>query len=104
MVRLSLAVACLYAMQAPAESMDKVDVSSHWAFQPILQPKLPDTRNTDWGKNEIDAFVLHRLEKSGIRPPERASRKVLRRRLHYALIGLPPLWRRIDPGFGQGTR
>ena len=90
MVRLSLAVACLYAMQAPAGSMDKVDVSSHWAFQPILQPKLPDTRNTDWGKNEIDAFVLHRLEKSGIRPPERASRKVLRRRLHYALIGLPP--------------
>ena len=66
MIRLLLAVACLFAEQAYAESTDKVDASSHWAFQPILSPKLPPTRTKDWVKNEIDAFILHRLEKSGI--------------------------------------
>ena len=95
MIRLLLAVACLFAEQAYAESTDKVDASSHWAFQPILSPKLPPTRTKDWVKNEIDAFILHRLEKSGITPPERASGKALRRRLHYALIGLPP--RNLEP-------
>jgi hypothetical protein len=90
MVRSLLALAWLFAIQAHAESTKKVDASSHWAFQPILQLELPIVRNVDWGENEIDAFILHSLEKLGIQPPGRASRKVLRRRLHYALIGLPP--------------
>ena len=90
MVRLLLAVAWLFAIQAHSESTKKVDGSSHWAFQSIVQPNLPVVRNADWGENEIDAFILHRLEKLGIQPPERASPMVLQRRLHYALIGLPP--------------
>ena len=62
MVRLLPALTLLFAIQAHAESTKKVDSSSHWAFQPISQPQLPVVHNKDWGANEIDAFILHRLE------------------------------------------
>ncbi|MBT3637586.1 MAG: DUF1553 domain-containing protein [Opitutae bacterium] len=90
MVRALLTVAWLFATMAHAESTDKVDAFSHWAFQPLSKPEAPAVRQVDWMRNEIDAFVLRRLEKSEVQPPERASLKTLRRRLHYALIGLPP--------------
>ena len=90
MVRVLLALAWLFAVLAHAESTNKVDASSHWAFQPLSKPKAPAVRYVEWVGNEIDAFVLHRLEESGLKPPGRASLKTLRRRLHYALIGLPP--------------
>ena len=62
----------------------------HWAFQPVRRPKPPDVRQSAWVRNDIDRFVLARLEKEGIAPSPEADPLILRRRLSLDLTGLPP--------------
>jgi hypothetical protein len=61
-----------------------------WSFQPLRQPALPSLQNSAWAKNPIDAFVLARLEKEGLKPSEEASRETLLRRASLDLTGLLP--------------
>jgi hypothetical protein len=61
-----------------------------WALQPVRRPPLPPVRDTDWGRNPIDALVLHRLEAAGLHPSPEADRRTLIRRLSFDLLGLPP--------------
>ncbi len=63
---------------------------AHWSFQPIRRPSLPGIENPAWIENEIDAFVLARLEREGIAPSPEADRGRLIRRLSLDIIGLPP--------------
>src|SRR5436190_780946 len=46
----------------------------HWSFTPPQRPPLPVVRNTKWVRNPIDAFVLARLEKEGVKPSPEADR------------------------------
>ncbi|MCW5981376.1 MAG: PSD1 domain-containing protein [Bryobacteraceae bacterium] len=62
----------------------------HWAFEPPVRPDPPKVRQTDWPKNEIDYFVLARLEAEGLTPSPEADRYALARRLYLDLVGLPP--------------
>ena len=62
----------------------------HWAFEKPRRHDLPQLANTSWPRNEIDYFVLSRLEKEGMKPTERADGHKLVRRLYLDLIGLPP--------------
>src|SRR4051812_37238556 len=39
---------------------------THWAFVPPARAALPDVKQKDWVRNEIDRFVLARLEKEGL--------------------------------------
>jgi mono/diheme cytochrome c family protein len=64
--------------------------SSHWAFQPIRKPIAPQVKDTAWVRNEIDAFILRRLEEKKIAPSPSADRRTLARRLSFDLTGLPP--------------
>ena len=64
--------------------------SSHWAFQPITSPALPDIEQQKWVRNPIDRFILSRLESAGLTPAPPASRSALLRRAYYDLTGLPP--------------
>ena len=57
----------------------------HWAWQKPIKRKLP--RHS---KHPIDAFILDRLAKEGLRPAEQADPYTLARRIHLDLIGLPP--------------
>ena len=63
---------------------------AHWSFMPPKRPEVPKVKNSGWVKNEIDAFVLARLEKEGLTPAKEADRRTLARRLSLDLIGLPP--------------
>jgi hypothetical protein len=47
-------------------------------------------------RNPIDAFILHRLEKQGMKPSPEADRRTLIRRLSFDLLGLPPTPAEID--------
>jgi hypothetical protein len=47
-------------------------------------------------RNPIDAFILHRLEKQGMKPSPEADRRTLLRRLSFDLLGLPPTPAEID--------
>ncbi|MEM7453947.1 MAG: PSD1 and planctomycete cytochrome C domain-containing protein [Planctomycetota bacterium] len=70
--------------QVNAESM------SFWSFQPVSRPEPPAVEHSDWVTNEIDHFILSRLENQGIQPAEPASNDKLIRRVYYDLTGLPP--------------
>jgi mono/diheme cytochrome c family protein len=66
------------------------DYPEHWAFVPPRRPPVPKVQNADWVKTPIDNFVLQRLENQKLRPAEKASRRVLIRRVTLDLTGLPP--------------
>ena len=66
-------------------------VRTHWSFQPIRKPAVPSVKDaTHWAANEIDRFVLAKLEGKGIAPSPLASRYTLIRRATFDLTGLPP--------------
>ena len=74
--------------QLKAKIIEKAD--SHWAFQPIRKPALPEVKQKSWVKNPIDLFILQKLKKVGRDPAEPADSHALLRRAHFDLLGLPP--------------
>ncbi|PYK97543.1 MAG: hypothetical protein DME19_15905, partial [Verrucomicrobia bacterium] len=68
----------------------------HWAFDPIGAPTPPGVKNKHWPINEIDRFVLARLEEEKLGPAPEADRERLLRRLTFDLTGLPPAPAEID--------
>lgn len=68
----------------------------HWAFQPALDPVIPDVRWKEWGDQPIDRFVLARLGELSLRPSRPAERATLIRRLSLVLTGLPPSARQVQ--------
>ena len=68
----------------------------HWAFNPIQAPKAPRVKNTHWPVNDIDRFVLARLEQEGLAPSPVADRERLIRRVTFDLTGLPPTLAELD--------
>lgn len=68
----------------------------HWSFLPIEKPEVPTVQNEDWIQNEIDNFVLAKLEKEGLTPAEKASKRSLLRRVSFDLTGLPPTLEELE--------
>ena len=62
----------------------------HWSFIAPVRPEPPAVRGAVWPRNAIDAFVLDRLEREGLRPSPEADRATLLRRVTLDLTGLPP--------------
>src|SRR2546423_8287628 len=62
----------------------------HWAYIKPGRPDVPETRQRQWVRNPIDAFILHAQEAKGLQPSPEADRRTLLRRLSLDLIGLPP--------------
>ncbi len=101
---LVLAGAPLLAQEDVAETTNKPAVDTrpivetpitdadreHWAFQPVVRPKLPAVNAASWPRNAIDTFVLAKLEKEILTPAREAGRTTLLRRLSFDLRGLPP--------------
>lgn len=65
-------------------------IEGHWSYQKLVRPKLPEVQNKKWVRNDIDRFILARLEAEGLAPAAEASRETLIRRLSLDLTGLPP--------------
>ncbi|MFO1029442.1 MAG: PSD1 and planctomycete cytochrome C domain-containing protein [Planctomycetota bacterium] len=70
--------------------------SEHWAFVPPLRPTPPTVREASWPKNDVDRFVLARLEQEGLRPSAEAERTAWLRRVTFDLIGVPPTPAELD--------
>jgi mono/diheme cytochrome c family protein len=68
----------------------------HWAFEPPRRPSVPRPRLTGWTRGDLDAFILDRLEKEGLRPSTEAPRETWLRRVTLDLTGLPPTLAEID--------
>ena len=68
---------------------------SHWSFEPISKTRPPQTQSRHV-VNNIDRYVLARLEREGLQPSPPADRRVLIRRLTLGLTGLPPTPGEVD--------
>src|SRR5262245_50171373 len=68
----------------------------HWAFVAPTRPAPPAVKDAAWARNDIDRFVLARLEAQGIAPSPEADRPTLLRRLFLDLTGLPPTPEELD--------
>lgn len=72
---------------------------AHWAYQPLRAPQPPQpprrwwgllpNENEGWVRNDVDRYVLERLEKEGLRPAPEADKHILLRRVSLDLIGMP---------------
>ena len=69
---------------------------AHWAFQPLKNSAPPAVAATSWIKNDIDRFVLAKLEANGLKPNPVTDQRTLIRRVYYDLIGLPPTPAEVD--------
>ena len=68
----------------------------HWAFTAPVRPARPEVKQADWVRNDVDRFVLARIEVAGLAPAPEADRATLIRRLHADLVGLPPTPEEVD--------
>ncbi len=62
----------------------------HWAFIPPEKSILPDVKRAAWCSNEIDFFILAKIEQAGLHPNEQADRERLLKRVSLDITGLPP--------------
>ncbi|MBI2924715.1 MAG: DUF1549 domain-containing protein, partial [Verrucomicrobia bacterium] len=70
--------------------------AKHWAFIPPERPPLPKVKDKKWPRNDLDHFVLARLEKEGLKPNPEADKPTLIRRATLDLTGLPPTIEEVD--------
>ncbi len=68
----------------------------HWAFIKPVRYDPPPVQDTSWPKNEIDRFVLARLEQEGLHPSAPADKATLIRRVSLDLTGIPPTPGQVD--------
>ncbi len=66
------------------------DYAEHWSFVKPRRTEPPQVQNAAWPRNELDRYVLARLESEGLAPSPEADRHTLLRRLSFDLTGLPP--------------
>ena len=96
--------------QKPRLSKEEIDLltewvdqgakwGKHWAYSPLARVAVPEAAQTAgispgsgdaFLKNEVDRFILRKLEGQGLSPNPPADPETLARRLSLDLTGLPP--------------
>jgi Protein of unknown function (DUF1549)/Planctomycete cytochrome C len=76
--------------EAPKSSIDFVAAREFWSFKPVQNPIVPEVKDNAWARNEVDRFLLAKLEANGMKPNSDADRRTLLRRATHDLTGLPP--------------
>lgn len=92
-------LAFLLLLHTPLRGQAGESEKIHWSFQRLRRPPIPqlgDSSHRPWIRNAVDAFILARLERKGLRPAPAADRRTLIRRLFFDLTGLPPIPEQID--------
>src|SRR5213079_765250 len=67
-----------------------------WSFQPLQKPSVPRVKNASWCRNDLDRFILAKLEEKKLKPNPAIERRKLIRRVYFDLIGLPPGPEEVD--------
>jgi cytochrome c553 len=75
----------------------------HWSFQPVIRPAAPrlDVPGFDV-RNPIDAFILEKLNETGLSPSPEADRRTLIRRVSFDVVGLPPSPEEVEQFVNDG--
>lgn len=72
----------------------------HWAYTPIVEVEIPKPKGKLWGllpakqsnwvNNDIDYYILDKLNQEKLTPSPEADKRTLLRRVSLDLTGLPP--------------
>ncbi len=68
----------------------------HWSFVAPEKSPAPSVKNTAWPKNDIDRFILSKLESNDLTPNPEAKPSEWLRRASLDLTGLPPTITELD--------
>ena len=71
-------------------------LAERWAFRDLETPTPPRVQDPEWCRNEIDFFILAKLEEIGLEPAPEADPLTLLRRASLDLVGLPPTPEEIE--------
>ncbi len=72
--------------------------ATHWAFQPIVAPKVED------GVHPIDALIERKLRERNFVATEPADARTLIRRMSFDLLGLPPTAQEVEEFVAESLR
>ena len=73
----------------PVEKYEKLR-KEHWAWQPLVEAGVPKVDDASWPRDDVDRFLLSKLESKGLKPVGDANPGDLIRRVTFDLTGLPP--------------
>lgn len=96
--------------KSPAGNKISDEDRKWWAFQPLVQPTVPDitaiqagdgplstlAATSLWKDNPVDAFILDSMSSQSLYPAPPADRVSIVRRLYFDLIGLPPTPEQVE--------
>jgi hypothetical protein len=68
----------------------------HWSFVAPENHEPPAIKDTAWPRNDIDRFLLARMESEGLKPSKEADKAALLRTLSLDLTGVPPSISELD--------
>ena len=88
-VTLTTLLVCLAGFLANARTAES-QTERPAGFERPIRRAPPPVSTTDWLRNPVDAFILAKLDGQSLRPAPTTSLRVLARRLHFDLVGLPP--------------
>jgi hypothetical protein len=67
----------------------------HWSFIPPVKTEIQEVDDEKWVKNEIDNFILEKIEKKGLKANDEAPREILIKRAFADITGLAPTYGEI---------
>jgi hypothetical protein len=89
------AVGVAVDLHKPNEKYEKLR-QDHWAWQSLKAPAAPQVSDSAWARDDIDRFILAKLDEKGLKPVADADKVTLLRRVTFDLTGLPPSPEDID--------
>jgi mono/diheme cytochrome c family protein len=84
------------AIEADKYKDDMTEARQRWAFQLPRKHPVPPVVNPAWPKDDVDRFLLAKLEEKKLRPAAPADPSSLLRRIHADLAGLPPTPKEVE--------
>ena len=81
---------------AITSKFDFAQASTLWSFQRPQRQTPPQVKRSDWPQQDLDRFLLAKLEQAGIDPSPSAPKRALIRRAYFDVIGLPPSPEEVD--------
>ncbi|MFP4339063.1 MAG: DUF1553 domain-containing protein [Cyclobacteriaceae bacterium] len=75
----------------------------HWSFIKPEKTTPPEVADAAWVKNDIDRFVLTKMEENQLDPAPQAQKSTLLRRLTFDLTGLPPTVAEVNAFMEDGS-
>jgi hypothetical protein len=80
------------------------EYKKHWSLLPIVNIPPELEHDEEWITNDIDRYILDKLENSGLQPSPNAKSEYLIRRISFALTGLPPSISEIEQFKSEDTK